>query len=281
MSKTGIIFNIQRFCLHDGDGIRTTVFFKGCNLSCIWCHNPESQSFKPQLMFYKDKCTGCGKCKDFCDNAFGDNCKACGKCADACRAKARQLCGYEIDSDEVMHTIERDVKFYNTAGGGVTFSGGEPMLQLEFLKELLVKCKQKGIHTAVETAGNVDFSSFEQILPYTDLFLYDIKAYDTELHKKLTGVQNERILQNALKLMERKANVLFRMPFVPGINDGELKAVSQFVFPYKLELMPYHGICVGKYAALDRSFETESVREPSKEEMRLLVKDYENVIYSE
>ena len=162
------IINIQRFSIHDGPGIRTTVFMKGCNLRCLWCHNPESQSFKPQRMFYKHKCVNCGACKKACDKAFEPECEACGKCVEACHYGAREISGKSIGLEELFREIEKDKDFYEVSGGGVTFSGGEPLLQDEFLLEILKLCKEHHIHTAVETAGNVEWSRIEALLPYLD-----------------------------------------------------------------------------------------------------------------
>ncbi len=264
---TGIIFDIQRFSIHDGPGIRTTVFLKGCNIRCIWCHNPESQNANPELMLYKEKCTGCGKCKEFCEKAFTDDCEKCGKCAEVCKFGARRLCGKEVSAEEIMQTVRRDKKFYEASGGGVTFSGGEPLLQVDFLLELLKKCKEENIHTAIETAGCVSFEHFCKILPYTDLFLFDIKSVDREKHKNFTGADNELVLQNARKLKAKNAEIIFRMPIVPGYNDREVSAAAELAKPNKLELMPYHSICKGKYDALGRIFTTCDVAEPTSEYM--------------
>ena len=197
-----MLFDIQRGSYVDGPGIRTTVFFKGCNLDCKWCHNPESKSADRQMLFYSDKCTGCGKCVSVCPNK-GKKCELCGKCALFCPRDARKLCGREYGIEEVMRELLRDKCFYENSGGGVTFSGGECMLQIDFLSEILRECKTEGIHTAVDTAGNVPFSYFERILPFTDLFLYDIKAISAEKHKEGTGADNARILENAKRLSEK------------------------------------------------------------------------------
>lgn len=164
-----VIFDIQRNSFVDGPGIRTTVFFKGCNMRCKWCHNPESQSAQKQMMYYKDKCTGCGKCAKVCPNQL-KKCDFCGKCELYCPADARKICGKEYSADEVFNEIAKDKTFYENSGGGATFSGGECMLQIGFLCEILKKCKENGIHTAVDTAGNVPWEYFEKILPYTDIF---------------------------------------------------------------------------------------------------------------
>jgi len=256
----GTIFNIQRFCVHDGPGIRTTVFFKGCNLRCAWCHNPESQSATPEIMFYKDKCTGCGRCK-----AEGD------KADFVCYNDARETCGKILSSNEIIEEVVRDKSYYDSSMGGVTFSGGECMLQTEFLLELLVLCKQNGIKTAVDTAGNVPYDKFERVIPYTDLVLYDLKAMDSGIHKRYTGVDNALILDNYKRLIERKIPVWVRIPIVTGVNDsdGEITKFKQFFdkfgYPEKIELMPYHGLGVSKSEALSKS--QEKFTEPTKERL--------------
>ena len=260
-----MIFDIQRNSFVDGPGIRTTVFFKGCNLRCKWCHNPESQSFDKQMMFYKDKCTGCGKCREVCPNHL-QSCDFCGKCELYCPAEARKICGREYTSDEVLAEVIKDKAFYDNSGGGVTFSGGECMLQLDFLREILEKCKSAGIHTAVDTAGNVPWKSFEKILPFTDLFLYDIKAFDAELHRKGTGVSNELILEN-LKNLSGRADIIVRIPVIGGYNDNdeEIRQIADFLKQIKIikaELLPYHAMGEHKYTALGRN--TESFNVPNK-----------------
>lgn len=261
----GLIFDIKRFAVHDGNGIRTTVFFKGCNLRCKWCHNPESQSFEKQMMFYKDKCTGCGKCREICPNHL-QSCDFCGKCELYCPAEARKICGREYTSDEVLAEVIKDKAFYENSGGGVTFSGGECMLQLDFLCEILKKCKAAGIHTAVDTAGNVPWKSFEKILPFTDLFLYDIKAFGAELHREGTSVSNELILEN-LKNLSGRADIIVRIPVIGGYNDNdeEIRQIADFLKQIKIikaELLPYHAMGEHKYTALGRN--TESFNVPNK-----------------
>lgn len=249
------IFDIQRNSFVDGPGIRTTVFFKGCNLRCLWCHNPESQVSEKQLMFYKDKCTGCGRCREICPNQL-NKCVFCGKCELFCPADARKICGKKYTVDEVLSEILKDKSFYETSGGGVTFSGGECMLQIEFLCELLKKCKDNKIHTAVDTAGNVPWAYFERILKHTDLFLYDIKIFDAEKHKRYTGADNRVILDNLKKLFECGANVWIRIPVISGVNDTEeeMRKIKEFLKPYspmKIELLCYHKMGEHKYDALN------------------------------
>ena len=267
------IFNIERNSYVDGPGIRTTVFFKGCNLRCAWCHNPESQSAKPQMMFYKNKCTGCGKCKEKCPNNL-ELCELCGKCTLYCPHDAREICGKEYTVDEVMREILKDKAFYDNSGGGVTFSGGESMLQIDFLEELLKACKQNGIHTAIDTAGYVPYESFERVLPYTDLFLYDVKCYDSDKHIKYTGVSNEQILSNLEKLLKTGISVWVRIPIIPTVNDTEeeMLAIKSFLYscraPKKIELLPYHSMGENKYAALGKATQAFSI--PSEEKMMQL-----------
>ena len=250
-----MIFDIQRNSFVDGPGIRTTVFFKGCNLRCKWCHNPESHSSLPQMMYYKNKCTGCGKCREVCPYNL-TKCDLCGKCTIYCPHDARRICGREYSVDEVFDEVIKDKIFYETSGGGVTFSGGECMLQIEFLCEILKKCKENGLHTAVDTAGNVPWESFEKIIKYTDLFLYDVKLFDSAKHKQYTGVGNERILDNLTKLFKCGAKVYIRIPVIGGVNDNEeeMQNIGKFLHlysPNKIELLPYHKMGTHKCEALD------------------------------
>ena len=265
---TSVIFDIERNSFVDGPGIRTTVFFKGCNLKCAWCHNPESQDFKPQMMFYGNKCTGCGKCKEIC--ATPEKCVFCGKCTVYCPVNARKVCGKEYTVDEVFKQIIKDKLFYENSGGGVTFSGGECMLQMDFLLEILKKCKENGIHTAVDTAGNVPFASFEKIMPYTDLFLYDVKVFDSERHKQYTGVDNKLILENLKCLLEKKVKIWIRIPIIPDVNDTiqEMQNVKDFLFKYgrpeKIELLPYHAMGENKYCAIGKNYQKFEIPDNDK-----------------
>lgn len=255
--NTAVIFDIERNSYVDGPGIRTTVFFKGCNLKCAWCHNPESQDFTPQMMFYKDQCTGCGKCKAVCPTP--GSCTLCEKCTFFCPANARKVCGKEYTVDEVFKVIIKDKLYYDNSGGGVTFSGGECMLQVDFLAEILKKCKENGIHTAVDTAGHISFDNFKKILAYTDLFLYDIKIYDTEKHRKYIGVGNELILDNLKNLFDLGAKIWIRIPVIADVNDSleEMQRIKNFLYrhgkPEKIELLPYHAMGEHKYTAIGKS----------------------------
>ena len=259
-----IVFDIQRNSYVDGPGIRTSVFFKGCNLRCAWCHNPESQQSEPQIMFFEKKCVGCGRCKDISDSDTEF----------FCYHGARELYGKEYSSDELLAEILKDKLFYDCSGGGVTFSGGECMLRIEPLEEILKKCKAQGLHTAVDTAGHVPYEYFERILPHTDLFLYDVKCFDSEKHREYTGVGNERILDNLKKLLSDGVPLWIRIPIIPTVNDTEeeMTKIKTFLYscgsPEKIELLPYHAMGEHKYAALGRDVRIFS--EPTAEKMQAL-----------
>lgn len=260
----GLIFNIQKFCVNDGPGIRTTVFLKGCPLRCLWCHNPESQAKEKEIMFYADKCTGCGRCKSITTDD-----------ADFfCYNDAKEICGKDYSVDEVFAEVIKDKTFYDNSNGGVTFSGGECMLQIDFLLEILKKCKENGIHTAVDTAGHIPWESFEKILPFTDLFLYDIKAMNEEIHKEYTGVTNTRILENLKKLLKSDVDVWVRIPVISAVNDteDEMQKIKSFFdingYPEKVELLPYHAMGEHKYEALDRT--TQKFEVPDNKEIEKL-----------
>ena len=251
---TNMIFDIQRASTVDGPGFRTTVFFKGCNLRCAWCHNPESQEFGKQLLFYSDRCKGCGICKEICPNKL-QSCDLCGRCAYYCSSEARVMCGEVKSASEIMNVIIADRDFYAN-DGGVTFSGGECMLQPKLLLELLRDCKAQRVHTAVDTAGCVPFSVFESIIEYTDLFLFDIKMMDPVKHRRYTGVSNDLILANLARLLDLKTRIWVRVPVVTGVNDNEeeMRAIRSFLekhgVPEKVELLPYHRMGIKKAHAL-------------------------------
>ena len=254
MKNTGIkplIFDIRRGSTVDGPGIRTTVFFKGCNLDCFWCHNPESKSPRAQLGLFAEKCIGCGVCRKMCDHP--DGCVLCGICAGNCPAEARKLYGRSYCVEDLYRMILADRDYYLATGGGVTFSGGECMLYPEFVAELAEKCFAGGISVAIDTAGNVPWSHFERILPYVDCFLYDIKALDPELHKAGTGAGNALILENLDKLVQTGRSVIVRTPVIPGYNEGDETArISRYCAARHLphEKLPYHAIGESKKAAL-------------------------------
>jgi pyruvate formate lyase activating enzyme len=277
----GIIFDIKRYSIHDGPGIRTTVFFKGCPLSCPWCHNPESQLAQLQLMFWKDRCLRCGNCVLACPNKAisvsnglpvtdPERCRLCGTCVEVCPAKAREIVGKEVSVSEVMKEIEKDIIFYDESGGGVTFSGGEPFLQPGFLDDLLGACKNKGIHTVVDTSGYADTDDILRISEKIDIFLYDIKIMDREKHKRFTGVYNDLILKNMETLSSAGNRIFVRIPLVSGINDDlkNIRAIGEFVSRLngvkEIDVLPYHKGGIEKSRRLvgwDKQFEAQPLKE--------------------
>lgn len=268
--ETVRIFDIQRCSMVDGPGIRTTVFLKGCNLRCAWCHNPESQSAEPVMMFYKNKCTGCGKCAQVCPHHL-QTCELCGKCADLCPQSAREICGKTMTVQEVFDIVRKDRDYYESSGGGVTFSGGECLLQVKALKQMLALCRAEGINTAVDTAGAVAWSAFETVLEETDWFLYDVKCWDEETHRRYTGVSNQLILENLRRLAAIcPQKIIVRVPVIPGVNtsEAEMNGIAGFLKElgvYSVELLPYHKMGEHKYEDMGITAQTFSV--PSAEVM--------------
>ena len=270
----GRVFDIQRFSIYDGPGIRTAVFFKGCPLRCAWCHNPESQRPSPELLFYAHKCVGCGKCAALCANTHTPACTGCGRCVSVCVHGAREISGYTVSARDALQTVLRDKAFYRTSGGGVTLTGGEPLCQPDFARELLRLCRENGVDTAMETCGYAPWETLEGLLPLLDHVYYDIKGIDPALHRRNTGVSNERILRNAERLKATGADVTFRMPYIPGFNDGELSAVKAFAGDFPLQLMPYHATGEGKYAALGRAYPAAGTAAPEKAFMAALAAEH-------
>lgn len=281
MSDKALIFDVKRFAVHDGDGIRTTVFFKGCPLSCVWCHNPEGIGVKSELGFLAHKCINCGECVDVCkQNAHKmttnihifepNSCVSCGKCEDVCLGEALKLHGQRKSADELLPLLLEDSAFYETSGGGVTLSGGECLMQADFCRELLSVLKERGIHTAVDTSGFVPRGSITKVLPYTDIFLYDLKAYDSEVHKRCTGQPNGLILDNIKYIDSLGKDIEIRIPFVPDFNDGEIPKLAEFISELhhvtRVKILPYHNYAVSKYDSLGMK-NTLPSRLPTDEEI--------------
>ncbi|MCM8816586.1 MAG: glycyl-radical enzyme activating protein [Candidatus Omnitrophica bacterium] len=262
-----LIFNIQRFCIHDGPGIRTTIFFKGCNLNCWWCHNPESKKSKPELMFYPDKCILCLSCVKNCPESaltFAERekkilydkkkCRECFKCACVCPSEAIVKCGVYMELAEVYEKIIRDKDFYKSVGG-VTASGGEPLLYSEFIRELFRKVKEEKIHTCIETAGCINWNSFENVIEFTDLFLYDFKSGDEKKLKEATGGDLNLILENLNNLKKSEKETIVRIPLVPDYNDNEeeLEKIVDKLNSFKqlsIEFLKFNYLGKSKYKAL-------------------------------
>lgn len=261
--KTGIIFNIQKFCIHDGDGIRTCVFLKGCPLRCIWCHNPESLDKAPSLSFNKNKCSLCGKCFAVCSARIvengkltvdRENCVKCGKCTRICLNDANEIIGKEVTASEVMADVIKDKVFYDTSGGGITVSGGEPSFQADFTLELLSLSKESGISLAVETCGIGPRDFYKKAAELGTTFLFDIKCIDPEKHRRLTGADNAHIMSNLRYLMDSDADIIIRLPMIPDCNDSDedIAELSEFLNKNKgryryAEIMPYHTLGIGKF----------------------------------
>lgn len=267
----GLITEVQRFSVHDGPGIRTNVFFKGCPLRCPWCSNPETQSSKPVLMYSQNRCMKCGMCQNVCikeciavkeDNFLYDEekCIQCRKCEDICPVTAIRFYGKEITEEDLLKEIKKDIPFFQKSGGGVTFSGGEPFMQSKFLLDTASSCKAQNINVAIETSGYTSWEAMEPLIDYTDYFLYDLKILDSIKHEKITGQSNGRIIDNLKKLRERTKNVIIRIPIIPGYTDSEenIKGIGKLANDLNImevHILPYHNYAVSKYKQLRRTYE--------------------------
>jgi pyruvate formate lyase activating enzyme len=290
-----LVTNIQGYSIHDGPGIRTVVFFKGCSLECRWCSNPECISPQPEVGFIKALCTKCGKCAEICPagalNFEADKlpyidrerCTGCGECSSVCSYKAIILYGTPMNTEEIFNAVSRDKMFYQASGGGVTVSGGEALLQSELVRDLFEKCRRAGIHTCIETSGYAAESALRQVIPYTDYILYDLKHMNPDKHRQYTGKPNELILANAKFVAESGVETLFRMPLIPGINDDlqNIKDTADFLRRLgnnylRIELMSYHRLGKGKYDSLDRPYHLPELLSPEPEHVESIKKTFED-----
>lgn len=284
MNTHPLISNIQKFSVRDGPGIRSVVFFKGCPLRCQWCANPENINPGKELMFHQVKCIGCGRCVKACTNRAieasdsgliykKEKCVLCGDCVKECFTKAREMKGEELSAAEVISDIDSDIPFYRTSGGGVTFSGGEPLLYPDFVKAVADDYKNKGFNTAVETCGCVPWENIKTVLGSIDLFLYDIKMIDEEQHIKWCGRSNAGILANLMKLTESDRNVIARIPVIPGINDGDnIEKTGEFLGQIvnklsEVHILPYHNFGISKYVDLGIAYNLTQINVPEAEHM--------------
>lgn len=300
----GIVFDIKRSAVHDGPGIRTTAFLKGCSLRCRWCHSPESQSSLPELMYSAAICTGCGECAGACPRSLLDRgpaqlarsaCQVCGCCASACPSGALEIIGWRAEASDVISLLERDSLLYAASGGGVTVSGGEPALQPEFAAAILSGARARGFHTALQTAGHVGWTALETLLRHTDLVLYDLKHAAPARHQSLTGACNDTIIDNLRRVAQLAANAanagnagdagsgaagprfIVRVPVIPGLNDDpqDISALARMLaalpaLPERVELLPYHNLGAPKYPALGRKYQLSGLEQPSRPALALL-----------
>jgi pyruvate formate lyase activating enzyme len=279
----GKIFDIKRYAVHDGPGIRTTVFFKGCPLDCRWCHNPEAKSADFQLSYKESRCIRCGDCTAVCPQQAltlngrllvdRDRCRVSGDCAAVCPTEALEIIGRDVSAAEVMKVVKQDRIFFEESNGGVTFSGGEPLMQPPFLEVLLRACRNQDIHICLDTCGQAPWSVLDGVRPWVDLFLYDLKSVDPELHRRETGQSNELILENLRKLAETGQPIVIRIPLIPGINDtpGELRNMGEFILGLQgvkdISLLPFHDIAKEKYGRLDKPSSIDGLKPQPAEEI--------------
>jgi len=288
---TGRVFEIERYAINDGPGIRTLVFMKGCGLCCLWCSNPESQHHLPQLVYYRQKCLSCGSCVSVCElDALSLTpegivinrrlCNRCGECSSVCNAQALVLIGKSMRPEEVLAEVLKDEPFYRKSGGGVTFSGGEPLEQKDFLLQVAQLCKDHYIHTALETCGSVPWGTFEKVLAVIDLFLYDLKEMDPERHREYTGVGNDLILSNFVRLAATGKDMIVRIPVVPGYNDRDenFEMIIDFLQRnspgIRVDLLPYHEYGGVKYEQLGRECKLH-IQPPTEEQINAIKATFE------
>ena len=287
--STGLIFDIKKYAINDGPGIRMTIFFKGCNLNCQWCHNPESLSPKVQKMYTASKCIGAFKCLDNCPNdalelteegivTDFDACNLCGKCAEVCPTKAFEMLGSNIPISELMKTIDNEAVFFDQSGGGVTFSGGEPLMHSEYLLQALKECGKRMYHRVVDTSAFANQENILEVAKNCEMFLIDLKVMDSQKHKEFTGISNEKILSNIIELSKTNCEIIFRMPLIKGVNSDELNIIKTAEFMNSLEgkrakinLLPYHKVAEHKLVKMGKSDDYIEFETPNNEEINKIV----------
>lgn len=296
-NRRGLIFDIDRYAIHDGPGIRLLIFMKGCALRCLWCCNPESQSFLPEVAYFPAKCIVCGACVELCPEKATQMvegklvvdwklCKSCGKCIERCFTDARKLFGRLLSIEEVFQEVKKNIIFFKNSGGGVTVGGGEVTGQPDFVRDLLKRCKEEQLHTAIETCGYCSWETLKKIMEFTDLVYYDIKHMDPQKHKRLTGVLNEGILKNLIRVSHEPVDLIVRIPLIPDHNDdeGNLRSTAEFIMRElnlsrfkRVELLPYHKWGAFKYERLGRTYSLKSLEAPDNEKMessRKMIESY-------
>jgi pyruvate formate lyase activating enzyme len=284
-SESGIVFDVKHFAVHDGPGIRTTIFLKGCPLRCLWCHSPESQNLRPEVAYYPNLCINCGACVEACPHGaqtldtpkiIRERCQGVGRCAEECYAGATIMYGEEATVDDLLEDVDKDQLLYETSGGGVTVSGGEPAMQPSFTSALFGAFKERGYHTVLDTSGYTERSAFERVLADADLVLYDLKHMDSFTHEEITGVPNGLILANLERAAGSGKTLVVRVPVIPGYNDTpeNITAMADYLGGLKgvesVELLPYHNLGAPKYLALGREYPLEGLRTPEPEELQEL-----------